>query len=136
MPIIDALTDAIQSANDLDASALRSYAESLAFDSNDREQVKLGIALLGVLNLNDLSDYQDKLVRLGLCEEFTLYVVVAASRWKHGQYVVWHLAKNTDGWGKIHAVTRLEPTGFEISDWLLRHGCTNTVMGLFLVESG
>ena len=132
LTIVDPLIDAIQSAGDLDVSAVRTYAESLAFRSSDQEQVKLGIALLGLLNLDDLPEDQDRLVRLGLCEEFTLYVVVAATRWKHGEYVVWHLAKNTDGWGKIHAVTRLTPTTFEISDWLLRHGCANTVMDAYL----
>jgi len=132
LPIIDALMDAIQSANDLDAHTVRSYAESLAFGSNDRAQVKLGIALLGLFNLDHLPSIQDKLVRLGLCEEFTLYVVVAATGWEYAEYIIWHLARNTDGWGKIHAVTRLKPTSFEISDWLLRHGCTNMVMDAYL----
>jgi len=132
LTIIDSLIDAIQEAGDLDAGLVRRYAESLAFDSDNQEQVKLGIALLGLLDLDVLPSDQDKLVKLGLCEEFTLYVVVAAARWKHGEYIIWHLAMNTDGWGKIHAVTRLEPVDEEIRDWLLRHGCTNTVMDAYL----
>jgi len=132
LPIVDALIDAIRSADDFDTSKVMNCARSLAFGSNDPEQVKLGIVLLGLFDLNDLPEIQDKLVRLGLCDEFTLYVVVAATGWQNGGDVIWHLAQNTDGWGKIHAVTNLEPTRVEIRDWLLRHGCANTIMDAYL----
>ncbi|MDR1795056.1 MAG: hypothetical protein LBR25_06645 [Erysipelotrichaceae bacterium] len=126
---IDSLTDALYDEFEhLDADILYSYAMSLAFESEEEELVKLGIALLGIFEYDGDDDTLQKLITLGLYEEFTLYVVVAADVWDFGNQVIFHLAKNTDGWGKIHAVRNLEPNTQEIRLWCLTSGCKNTVM--------
>jgi hypothetical protein len=46
---------------------------------------------------------------------------------------LWTLAKNVDGWGRIHVVERLAQTeNPHIKDWLLREGFRNSVMYEYL----
>ncbi|CAM4448116.1 hypothetical protein [Paenibacillus tarimensis] len=46
--------------------------------------------------------------------------------------VLFELAKYVNGWGKINIVERLEPSTQKIKDWLLRHGCQNSIMDEYL----
>jgi hypothetical protein len=131
--VIDTVLDAIrENAENFDAVSLGQYAEKLAFESDDAELVKLGIGLLGLFNLTDDPEMQEQLITLGLYEEFTLYVVTAAQQWDNANNVIYRLARNIDGWGKIHTVERLEPETDEIRDWILRRGCENDVMDAYL----
>jgi hypothetical protein len=131
--LVDPLLAAIRkNADDLNATMVCKYAQFLAFESDDEELVKLGIALLGLFDWSDTPEMQEKLITLGLYEEFTLYVVVEAQRWDNGNEVLFRIAKSVDGWGKIHTVKRLKPETEEIREWILRHGCKNAVMNAYL----
>ena len=130
--IVDPLLSAIEANNDkFSISKISEYAKSLAFESADEELVKLGIALLGLLDWSNSPEMQQKLLTLGLYEEFTLYVLEAIS-WENRNDVIFEIAQNVNGWGKIHAVMRLEPTSDEIRDWILREGCSNAVLPAYL----
>lgn len=74
------------------------------------------------------SEITDEIRTLGLCDEFTLFVVFIILRWENGNSEVFELAKKVHGWGRIHAVERLEPETDEIKKWFLREGCKNCVM--------
>jgi len=131
--LIDSLMDTIlENKNQIDVSMLIGYAEAFAFESNNTEMVKLGIALLGMFDWSNSPEMQEKLITLGMYEEFTLYVVVAVQTWNHGNEVIFRIAKEVHGWGKIHAVSRLQPESSEIQDWILRHGCKNWVLDVYL----
>ena len=130
---IDPLLSAIQkNAAEVDSVSVGAYAESLALESGDEELVKLGIALLGLFDWSDSPEMQDKIITLGLYEEFTLYAVVAAGGWDNGNDVIFKIAQKVGGWGKIYAVERLEPKTDEIREWILRGGCSNAVMDAYL----
>ncbi len=131
--IVDTLLAEIQkSADELDAASIVNYAKSLAFEGSNKELVKLGIAILGLFDWSDSEEMLEKIITLGLYEEFTLYSVVVAKNWANGNDVIFRIAKSVDGWGKIHAVERLEPATGEIRDWILRNGCENSVMDAYL----
>ena len=130
---IDQLLSTIRSnAADIDRDMVARFAQSLAFRSDDEEMVKLGIALLGLIDLSDTPEVQEKLITLGLFEELTLYVVVAACGWDNGNDAVFRIAQKVSGWGKIHAVERLKPSTTEIKEWILNEGCSNDVMDSYL----
>jgi hypothetical protein len=77
--IVNALLMAVrENADKLNVAALVQYAQTLAFESAGEELVKMGIALLGLFDWSDNSEMQERLITLGLYEEYTLYVVVAA----------------------------------------------------------
>ncbi|MBG9734917.1 limonene hydroxylase [Paenibacillus alvei] len=95
-----------------------------------RNVVKFGIALLGLFHNEHVKEL---LLTLGKHDEFTLYTAVAIQNGvENSNEVLFALAKQVHGWGKIHLVERLEPSTQEIRDWLLRHGCQNHVMNEYL----
>jgi hypothetical protein len=100
--------------------------------ATDEESVKLGIAFMGLLNVEKNEDCRKIILTLGKYDEFTLFAVVAAMRWSDGNDQIFYLAKETHGWGKIHSVRRLEPVTEEIRDWIICHGCKCSVMDAYL----
>jgi len=115
-----------------DPARVYALALLLANLSPDREAVKAGIALLGMLSLDegDLS-----LLRLlGSHDEFTLYVAVAiGSQVEDAERELFALAGRTVGWGRIHAVLRIaDSEDPQIRGWLLREGYHNSVMDRYL----
>lgn len=133
LSIIDPLLEAItKNSASIDVDKLIAYASELAFESAEKESVKLGIALLGLLTLSNATDIIKKLLTLASYEEFTLFVIVALSNCEDANDYIFKIAQRVDGWGKIHAVERLEPATPEIRDWLLREGCENNIMDAYL----
>jgi len=117
---------------EFDAQKLIEFAFELAKTSRNTELVKLGISLLGLIDLGEHESFRNVIAILALYDEFTLFSVVAASNWEKGNELVFWIAKRIDGWGKIHTVERLEPETEEIKDWILREGCSNYVMDAYL----
>ncbi len=101
------------------------YAEDLMTKSDDRELVKIGIALCGQTKLDETKESDHRILEiietLALCEEFTLYAVwVMQARGDNDG--IFRLAKRTKGWGRDMAERWLEPKTFEIRQWFICHG--------------
>lgn len=116
----------------IDPNKLADLSLRLAKTSKNVELIKIAIGLLGLLDLGNADEVCEVITTLGLYDDFTLFVVVAASNWKNGNRIVFQIAKTVTGWGKIHAVERLEPETDEIREWILRDGCANGVMDAYL----
>lgn len=128
LEFIDPLLELILERQDLDPVRLEALALWLARNAPDREPVKFGIALLGVLSG---SDHTQLLLALGRHDEFTLYAAVALSNsaGERAERLLFELAQQVDGWGRIQIVERLANTqDAEIKTWLLRDGYRNSVM--------
>ncbi len=117
---------------EIDIRKMIDYAIQLAFESKNEELVKMGISLFGLIDLTSSKDVIGKFLTLALYEDFTLYVAVALSACDNRNELLFEIAQKTNGWGKIHVVERLEPETKKIKDWLLRHGCENTIMDAYL----
>ena len=131
--LMDVILDGLRkNHNNVDLRVMLGYACALVLESDKEELVKLGIALLGLVKLDSKPELQEVIATLGLYDEFTLYAIVAASHWATGNDIIFSIAQKVDGWGKIHAVERLEPATEEIRQWLLRHGCENRIMDAYL----
>jgi len=87
----------------IDLIALLDASYSWAIDSGNINLVKLGISLMGMLNLDEREDCRDVIITLGKCEEFTLYSLYAISGWNDADKIAGDYAKNLKGWGKTHA---------------------------------
>ncbi|MFC9778393.1 limonene hydroxylase [Paenibacillus chitinolyticus] len=127
---IDNVLNEIRRNPAIQAAPLFNEAQWFAEHAAHRNAVKFGIALLGLFQNEQLKDL---LMTLGRHDEFTLYAAVAIQNgMENSNEILFELAKNVNGWGKIHLVERLEPNTPEIKAWLLRHGCQNSVMNEYL----
>lgn len=103
-------------------------AVECALKGTYREEVKFGLALLPLFETDQDEQLKNALRILALSDEFTLYVLPIAGRWTLSAQEVLRIAKNVQGWGRIHAVVQLEPENQEIADWLFTEGWDNTVL--------
>ena len=105
-------------------------ALSLVTRSTHVECVKIGLELLELLQISN-ENVKDIIRRIGLCEEFTLFVVWNMMKWENGNEEIFRLAKKVHSWGRIHAVERLQPETEEIRRWLLMEGTVNGVVNAY-----
>lgn len=132
--IIDPVINALTTEGRIDHDRLYELARSFVTQAPDREPVKFGIALLGLFRQPaDMDFFQI----LGRHDEFTLFCAVAISNSAedHDQ-ALWTLAKNVNGWGRIHTVERLaRTTDPAIKRWMLREGFRNSIMYEYLAAT-
>lgn len=98
-----------------------------------RNAIKIALALLGLCG--DERE-RDLFVLLGALDEFTLYAAVALRRAvPDPEPELFRLARQATGWGRIHAVKRLEGAADPaVGAWLLRGGFHNGVMDEYLAH--
>lgn len=105
---------------------LHKFAEKCLM-SRDINTVKFGMEMIEVLAEPD-EDIKEIIRTLGLCDEFTIFAIFNMRNWKNGNNEIFRLAQKVHGWGRIHAVERLDPENEEIRSWLLKEGIKNGVM--------
>lgn len=108
------------------------YAHDLATETNHRNAVKFGIAILGLCQ--ETMPIEDIKI-LGLHDEFTIFSIVALYGLSDKLLQdLWYLAKRLDGWGKIQLVDRMAEMDLpqEIRDWLVYEGYKNNIMYQYL----
>lgn len=131
--LIDPILQSVQDDHkNIDPNKVFSLSFQLIQTSKNVEIVKIGLGLLGLFDLGNSDEVADVVTTLATYDDFTLYAVVAATNWTKGNEIVFRIAKSVVGWGKIHAVYRLEPETDEIRDWILREGCANGVKDAYL----
>jgi hypothetical protein len=124
---VDALLSLITQSTSVNPDRVHAVSRWLATEAPDREPVKAAIAILGVVSRGE---DRDLLLTLGKHEEFTLFSAVALQRAEeHPDPLLWQLAQDVTGWGRIHVVERLAATRDDrIKSWLVREGCRNDIM--------
>lgn len=134
LPLIDPILQALVEAQGLNHDRLYEVAYSFATEAPDREPVKFGLSILGLYRKPENTTL---LQTLGRHEEFTLFAAVALARISENpELSLWSLAKNVDGWGRIHTVERLADTqNPDIKHWMLREGYKNWVMYEYLAHT-
>lgn len=132
LDFIDPVLTAIRNDPPPHLDGIHKIALWLATQSPDREPVKFGIALLGLFD----EVPSDLLLALARHDEFTLYAAVALANSTSGEArdrLLWRLARQVRGWGRIHCVERLATTTQpDIKAWLLREGYRNSIMYEYL----
>ncbi|MBP3869536.1 MAG: hypothetical protein J6E46_01025 [Faecalicoccus sp.] len=113
----------------LDADNLFQCALSLVLHSVHIECVKIGLSILELFHYGDMT--KEVVRRLGAYDEFTIFVIWNMLKWEHGNDEIFALAQKVEGWGRIHAVERLEPLSDEIRHWLLTEGTQNDVINSY-----
>jgi hypothetical protein len=127
--LIDALQNHIMSrTQELDPNVIASFANRMVTESYDRECVKFGLAILELFNTDEIPSVKEIVKTAGLSDEFALFSIFVMMKWRDGNQEIFELAKKLHGWGRIHAVERIEPRTAEIRRWFLMEGVDNNVM--------
>ncbi|MEV5888853.1 hypothetical protein [Nonomuraea fuscirosea] len=128
--LVDALLADVSSAN-LDHDAVYELGYALATESDEREAVKLGIALLGLF---DAENHRDELMTFGRHDEFTLFAMIALRNTDGDATAdLWALARQVRGWGRIHLVEHLaQASDPAVREWIVRQGFRNDVATAYL----
>ncbi len=124
LAVVDPLLSYLTNFN-LDRAAVAAEARDLATNTDHRELVKIGMALLG--NFGTAADIESILLPLGRHEEFTFYAVPAIKALLGDQRnaVLLPLAEAVDGWGRLAVFYELEFSDPEARAYLLCRGCRN-----------
>lgn len=130
------LQEIIDHAEDYQPGKIASLGYCFARNGTKCETVKLGLSLLALFNFSENEKVCYVLQNLGYCEEFTSYVTINIADWEEQkkQDLYFELAKKLKGWGKIDIVEGMEIDTEEKKEWLLCHGCKNTIMYAYLAH--
>lgn len=119
---------------ELDPNKVANLAYCFAANGRKAETVKLGLTMLALFNFSDNPQVCHMLKTLGYCEDFTDYVLMSVEEWpqEQKQDCYFELARNLYGWGKINVVEMLEADTEEKKQWILCHGCENSILNAYL----
>lgn len=128
------LQEIIDHQVELEAGKVANLAYCFAANGRKAETVKLGLTMIALFNFSDNPQVCHMLQTLGYCEDFTDYVLMSVEDWpqQQKQDCYFELAKNLYGWGKINVVEMLEADTEEKKQWILCHGCKNSVLNAYL----
>lgn len=119
---------------ELNPDKVANLAYCFAANGRKAETVKLGLTMLALFNFSDNPQVCHMLKTLGYCEDFTDYVLMSVEEWpdKQKQDCYFELAKKLHGWGKINVVEIMEADTEEKKQWMLCHGCKNSILNAYL----
>ena len=89
----------IENAKEIDNKLLFELAIYLMMCSINPEAVKIGIAIIGLIDLSDKDELVKVIEKLALCDEFTLYANIALSNLPNINDIRFMLVKKVNGWG-------------------------------------
>lgn len=123
----DDLQNCIASQKDtLDQENISRLVLYLLTESQHEECVKTGLLILELYG-EPPAEIKTIVRTLALYDEFSLPAVWNIRHWADANEVLFDLARNNHGWGRIYAVTNLSSRTQEIRDWLFREGFENRV---------
>lgn len=117
----------IQNKDVIDFNSIFRLALYLVIESTSIEALKIAIGIIGLIDLSNEKELIDVLIRLALCDEFTLYAMVALGNLENANDIRFMLIKKVNGWGKIHLLNTIQATNDTIREWLIINGCKNEV---------
>ena len=129
LQMLDPMQDWIYAnSGSLAPDKLGCFARQLLTGSSDIESIKFAFALLEVLDEEPDAHLREVILVLARSDEFTLFALFLISSWPEADEIIFALAQELQGWGRIHTVQFLHPTNARMKKWLLQHGYENTVM--------
>lgn len=118
----------IDRREELAAKKLFLLGRDLMLEGTHREAVKFGMSLLELFDISGNEPVKEAVRELACSDEFTIFALFLMRSWDDPDQEIFRAAKRTRGWGRIHAVERLNPETEEIKSWLLAEGWNNTVL--------
>lgn len=133
VPVIsfsELLRDAIDAASEeIDADSLIPLCLQLLVSDASPNVKKAVLMMSSIYNLGAYESESSLIRSLSRDEEYSFYTVYHFMAWDNSEEELLALAKETTGWGRIHAVSALAtlPLSQESRDWLFYEGVRNVV---------
>ena len=124
---IDRILDWVIESDEIDFDSVFKLALYLVFESTSIEAIKIAIGIIGLIDLSDENELVEDLIKFALCDEFTLYAMIALGSLENSNDIKFMLIKKVNGWGKIHLLSKIQVTNDVIKEWLIINGCKNTI---------
>lgn len=110
------------------ADNLYQFSCDILTSSDQPETIKFALSILELLDTYHDEPLREIIMTLAASDEFTLFCLFVVNDWPDVNERMFTMAQNVQGWGRIHAVDRLNPDTAPIKEWLLTEGWRNTVL--------
>lgn len=118
----------LDNGDSLDINNLVHFALQEILMSKNIEVIKFSLTICELFDLSGWKECADAIEKLALSDEFTLFCGFAVRGWPNKNDLIFSMAKKVRGWGRVFAITELEPTSDAIKKWLLEEGCDDDIM--------
>jgi hypothetical protein len=102
----------------------KNVAGKMIFDSRDSEEIKLGIIIAAICEVENLKEILEV---LSIHNDYLFYVIKAYEYRGNCNNTIFEIAKKSYGYGKVFCLMKLKPVSFEIRKWMIENGCENNV---------
>ncbi|MGX7419153.1 hypothetical protein ACWOFR_10190 [Carnobacterium gallinarum] len=126
------LTAIVERIDEFNSKGLYQLSDYLVTASKTTELVKCGIMLASLIELTLENELLQKIREVGYYDEFTLFSLITLEANNSSNQMCFEYAKSSLGWGKVHAITRLEVTNNETRDWIIQQGCLTGDLAMYL----
>ena len=128
----------------LDPNVMVSRALNVMEGAFDLEAIKFALAVSSMVDLSSNEDAANVVRILSRYEEFSVFCIYNFLTWpdESSEKEILDVAKNTCGWGRVHAVSCLDmlrrdeeiELSQETKDWVFKHGIDNGVLPSYSAE--
>lgn len=118
----------LENRTGFDSGNLLRFAIETMCHSGNVEMIKFAMTLYRLLDIGKDETRNDLIRVLSLSDEFTFFGLRIMGRWANANEEFFRTARAVHGWGRIHAVSVLQPETEEIRDWLFREGIRNNIL--------
>ena len=106
------------------AKKLKALIYNILLNSSSSEEVKLALTSV---NIFDFKEIENILEVFSIHNEYVFYVIKIYENMKNGNELIFEVAKNSKGYGKLFSMMALQPINYEIKNWMINYGPENNV---------
>ena len=106
------------------SESLNELLYNILVNSSSSEEVKLALISANIFNFKGI---EKVLEVLSIHNEYIFYVIKIYENMRNGNELIFKLAKNSKGYGKLFSVMTLKPINYEIKNWMINYGYENNV---------
>lgn len=129
LQVIDLLQEWImEHQEELNIEKIYHFSRELMVESCNCECVKLGLAILELMSVEEDEELCEVVRTLGLSDEFTLFAMYLLRKRSNAMEELFQLAQKVHGWGRVFLVEEIQPQNEEMRHWLLEQGWRNEIM--------
>lgn len=106
------------------AKKLKILIYNILLNSSSSEEVKLALISAKVFNFKEIENILEV---FSIHNEYIFYVIKVYENIKNNNELIFDVAKNSKGYGRLFSIMALQPINYTIKNWMINHGAENNV---------